>query len=501
MKLIQSINVYKRNHIILNILLIALSAFFIFSPDKSAVAKDETIYKDGMFCYTITSEENKEVRLVGIECTDKKEELVIPGEAIINNIQYTVSFMDIIMNYYTNEDYTVFYNSLVKLKFDDTFTGTIYMPSTAFNNLAAMEFTGKTIPAKVLVAFSNRSTNLDILFIVPEGMEEAYKNIIHESINYYNGSDLYEQDIELTPTIATLATDDIEHGCFSAHGLIYQVISSAKNETGKVQLIGITGSQKYSYLFLPEQVTNNGYTYKLTKLCRNSLVRCGANVIVVPDTVTKMDSYVFDLQVELLFLSKNCKVIPKGMITDENNETNLRFVSVPEGVTTISENAFSGITYNTASIILPSTIQTLGKQSLYDFKLVTFLKKKPIAKIAAAIKNGTTVKVKTSSISSYKSVLNSKVTVTAAKDITKATKLFVNASSVTLNTLATKTIIGTLSKGSNETIYWFSTDTDIFKISSKGVINPKKAGTAYAIAYTRTSGLYRAVKITVTYQR
>ena len=85
----QSIIVNKRNHIMLIILLIAISAFFIFTPAKTALAQEDTIYKDGMFCYTITSEENKEVRLVGIESTDKMKELVIPGKAIINDTQYT----------------------------------------------------------------------------------------------------------------------------------------------------------------------------------------------------------------------------------------------------------------------------------------------------------------------------------------------------------------------------------------------------------------------------
>jgi hypothetical protein len=331
-------------------------------------------------------------------------------------------------------------------------------------------------------------------------VEEAYKNVIHEAINYYNGSDLYEQDIVLIPTITASASENIEYGCFSEDGLIYQVISSAENGAGKVQLIGITCLQKSSYLSLPDQVTKNGYTYKLTKLCKFSLVQYRAKAVVVPDTVTEMESAVFDKYVELLFLSKNCKVIPPYLITDENDETRLRFVSVPEGVTAISENAFFGFPVNTASIILPATLKTLGKKALYAFKLVTFPNAKPIKNIAAAINKGATVKVKSSSIASYQAVLGSKVTVTASKDIIKAKKLSVNSTSIKFSTLASRTLTGTLTKGSNETIYWLSSDPDIFEISSKGVVSPKKAGTAYAIAYTRTSGLHKAVKITVTYQ-
>jgi|BioPla2DNA2_1021312.scaffolds.fasta_scaffold35594_4 hypothetical protein len=42
-----------------------------------------------------------------------------------------------------------------------------------------------------------------------------------------------------------------------------------------------------------------------------------------------------------------------------------------------------------------------------------------------------------------------------------------------------------------------SSDTDVFYISSKGVINPKRAGVAYAAAYTKTSGLHKGIKVTV----
>jgi hypothetical protein len=67
-----------------------------------------------------------------------------------------------------------------------------------------------------------------------------------------------------------------------------------------------------------------------------------------------------------------------------------------------------------------------------------------------------------------------------------------------LNTKRTFTIKGSLTKGSNETVFWLSTDTGIFVVSEKGVIKPKKAGVAYVIGYTRTSGLYKAIKITIT---
>jgi hypothetical protein len=304
-------------------------------------------------------------------------------------------------------------------------------------------------------------------------------------------------DIPMTPTVITKAAGKIENGVFANNGLLYQVTSSAKQGTGTVQLIGITNEKKLSYLQLPKELTNNSFTYRLTKLCKFSLVRIGAAVIVVPDTVIELESAVFDKQVELLFLSKNCKVLPSNMITDENDDSSLRFVYVPNGVTTISDKAFSDIMVNEGSIILPTSIKSLGKQALYSFKYVTFLNKKPIAKISSAIKSGTTVKVNSTVKSTYQKALGNKISVVSSKNVVRSTKLTVNCSNLKLNTPQTSTLKGTLSKGSNETVFWLSTDTDLFEISSKGVVTPHKTGTAYAIAYTRTSGLYKAVKVTV----
>lgn len=520
----QMIHQEKREFVIFLKLLIMTLALFYFIPNQGVSAaqtdvqseidnhmlyisasRDAAIYKDGMFDYIITSEDNKEVRLIGIECNDKSNEFTIPGKATINGATYTVSMVSIINDYCGNDSYSAFYSSVTRLIFDDSFTGIAYNPGYAFPNLSTMEFTGNTVPEGIYEQTSNSSAVLDTLFIVPQGMEAAYQKVIHEYMYYYNGSDLYEQDIDLTPTVITANdTEAIERETFSYGGFIYQVLTSAKNGSGTVKLLGIQWEnwQKRvldnSYLALPKQVKNNGYTYRLTQLGRFSLVLSGATAIVVPDTVTKMDSYVFDNRVELLFLSKNCKVIPSRMITDENNETNLQFISVPEGVTTISANAFSNFPqYNRASIILPGTIKSIGKQALYDFKLVTFINKKPIKNIASAIKNGTTVKVNKASIPAYKSLFSSKVSVIAARNIKKSTKISVNKSSVTMAAKKKVTLTGTFSKGSNENVYWHSSNTDIFKISSKGVITSEKAGTAYAIAYSRTSGLYKAVKVTV----
>jgi hypothetical protein len=491
------INTIKSPINIIKILSILILAVFILVPN-TVQAKEETVYKDGNYCYHITNEIMKEVTLIGIENNESMKELNIPGKATINGKEYTVSKVDILWNYHSNESYQDFYNNVTKLNIEDTFSGSLIKPLYAFPNVTTIEFYGKeTLPKEVIIETSNRKDNLDILFIVPIGMEKEYAKIVDEVMFYSMYSDLYEHEIPMVPTIVTSETRLVEYGCFQIDGFIYQVTKSAKDGVGEVQLIGISKMLDKSYISLSEIVKNQNFSYKLTKLCKFGLVGSMAKVIRVPDSVTKMDSSLFDKNLELLFLSKNCKVIPGWLITDENSESNLRFVSIPEGVTTLSDNAFNFFNMNQSSIILPKTVKTLGKKAVYGCELVTFLNKKPINNITSAIKNGTTVKVDKSVITKYKALLSKKVIVTAAKNIVKSTKLTVNATSLNMVKETKKVLKGTLSKGSNETIYWLSSDQNILSVSSKGVVSAKYAGTAYVIAYTRTSGLYKVVKVTV----
>lgn len=470
---------------------------FIFWPGKATYAKEETVYSDGIYRYIIKDNNEKKVQLIGIESDKATKELYIPGKVFINNIEYTVDLVDIYYEYYSNEKYAKFYSSVSKINVADNFTGSLRNLTFAFENLEAIEFYGKDVPKEVdiLLFYWNLK---DFLFIVPKGTENAYSKVINIYIHYYFYSDLYEQDIEVKPTIISGNSKDIEFSYFAKDGFIYRVTKSAKKGKGKVELVGITHSLKLDYLKLPDKVSHNGYTYELTKLRHFALLGCGARVIVVPDSVTEMEGRVFDSTVELLFLSKNCKKIPSYMVADENSETNLRFVYVPEGVTTISDYAFNNIPLNTASIILPTTVTKAGKNSLYTFKLVTFLNKKPLDNVAAAVKKGTTVKVDKSAVSAFKKILGSKASVVEAKKIVKTKDIKVNKEELKLSTYNTATLTGTLSKGSNETIYWLSANPDILEVSSKGVITPKKAGTTYVVAYTRTSGRHKAVKVTVT---
>jgi hypothetical protein len=483
---------------VVRLLLLSATIFILFQlPGKTTSASVSEVYKDGIYCYNIVNESSKEVRLIGMEQTGEVKELSIPGTAMINGSEYKVAEIRISYQYYDNEAYSGFYKNVEKLTIADNFTGKMRDLIYAFPKVRTIEFKGSTPPAEAEFEITNGCTEPDIIFIVPEGTKAAYATVIEEIMMYSAASDLYEHQIELNPTIITASATLPEKGCFNYGNFIFQVTASAKTGAGTVKLIGIQKINEDNYLSLPKQVDNDGYTYKLTKLCKFSLVSCGAHAIVIPDTVVEMEPAVFDKHLELLFLSKNCKKLPNTVITDENNESNLRFVYVPEGVTTISDNAFTGTGPNKASIILPDTVKSIGKKSLLLFRQVTFLNKKPMNNISASIAKGTTIKVDASSINKYKAVLGSKAYVIAAKKVVKTGKLTTADQSLKLRAKHTYNEKASLSKTSNETIFWLSTNTDIVTVSNQGVITAKKTGIAYVLAYTRTSGFHKAIKVTV----
>lgn len=490
----------RKSYKVITLLLMCMAASFLFGKltNNTAMADERTIYKDGIYCYDITDEKNKEVNLIGVEQKDVIKELVIPGTAAINGTEYQVARVNIDYQYYTNDAYADFYQNVEKLTIAENFTGTLQNLTYPFNKVRTVEFKGINPPKAAYFELTNSRDKLDLLFVVPQGTEKAYAGVIEEAMQYSTLSDLYEHSIPMVPTIVSNSNDSVEEGCFSYDNYIFQVTKSAKEGTGAVQLIGLKKARQSTYLSLPKSVTNNGYSYQLTKLSSMSLVYSGARAIVVPDSVVEMETAVFDKTVELLFLSKNCKTLPKYLITDENMESNLRFVHVPEGVTTISENAFYVSGENKASIILPSTIKSLGKKSLNLFKTVTFLNNQPISNSKAAIAAGTTVKVNTSSIKKYKAVLGSKISVIAAKKVVKTSVLTTADNKLILNFKQSVTEKASLSNYSNETIFWLSTDPAVVTVSSKDVITGKSTGTAYVLAYTRTSGRYKAIQVTVS---
>lgn len=486
-------SVIKFKWILLILLLMVM--VLVFSED-GRTANAETVqkeYKIGSYYYQITDETGKEAVLTGIELTKDTSVIEIPGKAVINGNSYRVARVEFGRNQINPGEYE---KNVKKIIVSKDFTGSFDHVAYVFSNLDTIEFLGKTVPERIEIEVWNGRKVLDILIIVPEGLESQYRGVTTSFLNYYNGSDLTEKTIPLVPSVTSKAAGEIERMVFYKNDMIYLVTKSGKDSTGEVSLAGLAKKHTDTYLSLPAVIYNNGYSYHLTEMQNFALVNSKAKIIAIPDTVTRMGSAIFDSEANLIFFSKNCKVLP-GYLFFEGTYNNMEFVSIPEGVTEISKNAFN-FGKKSGSIILPTTLKSLGKYSLMDFKLVTFLKKKPIAGIAPAISAKTTVKVHQSVIADYKKLLGSKAAVTNSRNIIKAAKLTINKSSLKLAVNKTQTLSAKLTSGSNENIYWMSSDNSILEVSGKGTIKAKKSGTAYVVAYTRTSGLHVAVKVTVT---
>ncbi len=476
-----------KGQLLVNMLLLVLCVVF---GATNAEAKDSAIYEDGIYRYQITNDIKKEVTLIGFEIDDSTEELIIPGKTIIANKEYTITQFSLQYSYFNNK-----YNGVKKIIVSEDFEGDFIIWSS-FYNVKSYEFKGNIPPKTIKIHYfhSGDWKDLNVAFKVPAGKEEDYRKNIKFILE--NSGNEYEYQIEAT--IVTSDKEDIEYLFFQADGLLCQVIKSGATGSGEVKLVQSYKSD-YGYYKLQDTVKYNGYDYKITKLGSFSL---GARnqVISIPDTVKELESEVFNQYPEIIFLSKNIKEIPANIISvyDEDDYSYLKFIYVPEGVTTIKDKAFEIFMMNKASIILPKSITSLGKNSLYGFKLVTFLNDKPIVNITSAIENCTTVKVSKNGLNQYRKLLSNNILMEEAKNVVKSTSLSVNKKNININTATSYTLVGTLSEGSNETVFWNSSNNDIFDISSKGVVNPKRAGTAYAVAYTRTSGLHQVVKVTVT---
>lgn len=473
---------------------IFIFSFIIAGSTKLTVkANVSTEYEVGMYRYQITDEIKKEVNLIGITLPEYVTDIHIPAEVQINNSLYKITRVNL---------YKVTGGSQVeKVTISESFKGSFQQDSFDFPNVSVIEFLGKDIvPSEIYITVGTSAKVLQIPIIVPKEVKKQYEKILYYHFASDVSGDLTEKGFDLKPLLVSdlSEAEELEPGIFHKKGIIYQVIKSGEKGVGEVSLINLKESHKdsYSYLSLPKTVTNQGSTYELTEIDSFGLRNNKAKIIIIPDSVKKMGTGIFDPFAKLIFLSKNCKEIT-GYLFDYESYTDVEFISVPEGVTTIGRNAFN-FGKKSGSIIVPSTVKNIEKNALSDFKLVTFLNKTPVANVKAVIGTDTTVKVNKSVINLFKKAIGSKADIVKAKDIIKSSKITLDKTSLTVKKGKTASIKATLTKGSNENVYWMSSDDSIITVSNKGVITGKKEGTAYIVAYTRTSGLHKAVKVTVT---
>jgi hypothetical protein len=471
---------------------------------KTSYAATEE-YSDGIFTYKILDKDTKEVSI--IKCTPDltTTQIEIPSQVQIAGITYQVTAvggagLDMFYNDNT-EQYHV--NSI---KFPEGITGTITNFDSYLPELKALIFEGSKPPKSI------ETTRLSTVIYVPDGTQEIYSKIIHARYEY-SKSGLYETTFELEPNVVAIGTEEVEDNYFIKDNMIYEVVAKAGSTIGKVKLLGNYLSVGQTYLKLSGTVTNKNYTYQLTELGTISLCGTWAKWIFLPDTIKTLESYVFDDKVTHVFLSKNIKTIPSKLFTGENREYSLKFIHIPEGVTTISNNAF-GSFYHIYSMILPSTINSIGENALASVKTIVFMRQKPVANLYKALginykafiygnsyAKSKVIKVAAQSVSSYQKAIKNysyKATIKEKKAVIVASKININQTTINVSKGNKKEIIAKLTgKKANEIIQWNSANTNVATVSKNGVITGVKKGTTYVLAYTQTSGLYKIIKVVV----
>lgn len=480
----------------------ALTFTIICNNRANAAAKEFT---DGIFTFTVSDENAKTVTVTACHPDAAAEKVEIPGQVDYQNQTYTVTSVTGRPEVFYHDDEATHPYKVKTLMLPSTITGNVTGIDWYLPDLEAVVFTGNTAPAK----FELRS--VDVIIYVPKGSVEAYQKVTKASYEY-SRSDLYEATFDLVPNIVEAREENVEANDFWKDGFLYQVIEKAGSGTGKVKLLG--NYNKSSFVMLPDTVTNGIYTYQLTQLGSISLCGSRAKYFVIPDTVTKMDSYVFDNDATHIFLSKNCTTIPTHLIAGgENGDISLKYLYIPEGVKEISANAFSKASFNNLnSMIIPSSVQTIGQDAFASIKTIVFMNSKPVKNLVKALSSdkkayansyakSKIIKTSANSKKAYQKALHGyayKVTYKTKKTVVKASSLKVSKTSVSLGKGKKSVIKAALSsKKANETVQWSSTDNAIAKVSANGTIAAVKKGTAYVIAYTQTTGLYQMIKVMV----
>lgn len=429
----------------------AVFAVLLFAGVVPAAAKEPEIIEVGMFRYKM-EEGTGNLTLIGYVPEKEESVLSIPAQVVYNGQVHMVTDIKIYWQDYGDETEQERNRAVRDIVIPASVTGEVTGLTNVFRELEYVELKG-SVPPEIV------STELPgPIFIVPKGKEAAYREVMETIFYYWRYTDLTEKDIWMEPDIAVSRDEKIERNCFVEDGLYLQVTKKAGEGIGEVSLLGIRGELETFYE-LPGIIEHDGYRYELTELTGASLYYSGAKVLVLPDTVTKMESSVFGPDLEVLFLSKNCPVIPNGLILSEPGICGLRYVHVPDGVEKIKNRAFLYGNRNTGKIRLPEGIEIEGEDTLRCFEEIIYGE--------------------------------------AADGADENTELLTADKEVTVGMLDETKLTSGLFGGSAEPVMWVSSDPDLFEISDDGAINPKRSGTAYAAAYTDQSGLYGIVKVRI----
>lgn len=151
-------------------------------------------------------------------------------------------------------------------------------------------------------------------------------------------------------------------------GITYNLISKGK-------IAEVTSSSSHSGdVVIPEIVTYNGESYKVTTINKNAFANCSFNSIEIPSSITKICQEAFyngkATSVKIKDLAAWCNINFESYFKANPlstashlflNDKEIRDLVIPDGVKTISDNAFyyfSGLT----SVKIPKSVTSIGKE-------------------------------------------------------------------------------------------------------------------------------------------
>ena len=146
--------------------------------------------------------------------------------------------------------------------------------------------------------------------------------------------------------------------------IYYNIISST---TVSVTYKGSTYDSEESYVGfveIPNTVTYYNNTYSVTQMEKNAFYKCSRlTSLIIPNSVTEIDSYAFDGCKNVESISWDSNVSPHR-ITKFCSEK-LKSVTIGNSVTSIGHDAFSDCSGLT-SVAIPNSVTSIGEYAFSD---------------------------------------------------------------------------------------------------------------------------------------
>lgn len=206
----------------------------------------------------------------------------------------------------------------------------------AFPNLKQISFLGKTPPKNIQI--ERYVFEYDLCYIVPEGTENAYKTVAKD-INVfffagYNGvKECSSYKVrKISPLIMQENHNNIEKNIFSTKKGLYLVKEKAETGTGKVILlhaypqVDLVGQIQTLEYVMESTVKNGKYTYAVDEVESAAFTEINTYVLTIPDTVTTLNEASLPSEAWYVFLSKNVKKLPVGVMQYEIAQPSCRLL-------------------------------------------------------------------------------------------------------------------------------------------------------------------------------